>query len=90
MTVPHRPRRKQLPNTAGPPPVALTGPANDAALVPPGLSRGTGHCPTCTCHTFDVQTSRVLDLVVVLHEALSTATAQVGTVRASLEAEVKS
>ena len=49
---------------------------------------GPAHCPTCTCHTFDVRTSRIVDLVVTLHETLGTATEQVGTVRVLLEAEV--
>jgi hypothetical protein len=63
-------------------------PANDPEPVPGVNTGGTRHCRTCTCHQFDTRTSRVLDLVVTLHEALGTAHAQVGTMRAILEAEV--
>ena len=60
-------------------------PDNDPEPVPGLNPGGTGHCPTCTCPQFETRTSCILDLVVDLHEALETATAQVGTVRAILE-----
>jgi hypothetical protein len=47
MTVPHHDPHKQLPNTALPPDVELTFPANDDAPVPPVLTPGTASCPTC-------------------------------------------
>lgn len=88
MTVPRRPRAKQLLSTTLPEDIELTWPDNDVEGEPPALTSGTSHCPTCTCQQFDTRASRILDLIVDLHEALGTATAQVSAVRTVLEEEV--
>lgn len=85
----HRPRpQKQMISTPLPANALRPWPANDLEALPPVVPSGTEHCPTCSCDQFDARTSRILDLVVDLHEVLGTAAEQVGTVRTLLEDEV--
>jgi hypothetical protein len=88
--IPRTSRRKQAQSSRPGPDIELTCPANDDALVPPVFVPGPAPacCPCCHRPWFDLQTSRMLELVVDLHEALGTATAQVSAVRAMLAAEV--